>query len=241
MKLAQRRRAAMDPNFAFYHYLRDEIASRLVDRLADINKAFPVVVEIGSGSGAHVSKLLKPLSQPSQAALDALKEAASTPLTNKNSSAASLPTSVKDRGVIKTLHICESCPEALERTKQYWADHAADIPEGRHQEYHILDEEGEFPFPPGSVDLIISNMNMHWINDLPGFLKRCRRALKPDGVFLASMIGGSSLQELRSALTVADMERLGGVNAHVSPFAYGRDCGDLLAVAGFNMPTSQYD
>ena len=63
---------------------------------------------------------------------------------------------------------------------------------------------------------------MHWVNDLPGMLASIRRALKPDGCFLAAMLGGSTLQELRSALTVADMERSGGVSPHVSPFVHGR-------------------
>jgi NADH dehydrogenase [ubiquinone] 1 alpha subcomplex assembly factor 5 len=241
MKLTQRRRAALAPNFAFYHYLRDEVASRLVDRLADINKAFPTVVELGCGTGAHVSKLLQPLSSPSPAALAALEEAnrAAQEKLSKGGSSAALPASVKDRGVIKTLHLCDSSPEALARTREYWSAHASSIPSGRTQEYHLVDEEGALPFEPGSVDLIVSNMSMHWINDLPGFLKRCRTILKPDGVFLAAMLGGSTLQELRSAFTVADIERLGGVQAHVSPFAYGRDCGDLMAAAGFSMPTSE--
>jgi NADH dehydrogenase [ubiquinone] 1 alpha subcomplex assembly factor 5 len=241
MKLAQRRSAALDPNFAFYHYLRDEVATRLVDRLADINKSFPVVAEIGCGSGAHISKLLRPLAAPSAAALAALAEAAATPTgASKLPSAASLPSSVADRGVIKTLHLCDSSAESLARTRAYWSAHgAAEKPSEREHQYHVVDEEGALPFAPGSVDLIISSMSMHWINDLPGFLKRCRVALKPDGVFLAAMLGGSTLQELRSAMTVADIERLGGVNAHVSPFAYGRDCGDLMAAAGFTMPTSQ--
>jgi SAM-dependent methyltransferase len=189
--------------------------------------------------------------------------------------------SVASRGTIRTLHLCDSCPEALQRTRDYWAAHSSSIPAGREHVYHELDEEGSLPFAPASVDLIVSNLDMHWINDLPGFLKRCKQALKPDGVFLASMLGGATLQELRSrwrrdrrrakgqqcgeaqaawamliltlslspslslvsdhrsALTVADMERLGGIHAHVSPFAYGRDCGDLLASAGFTMPTGQ--
>lgn len=241
MKLVQRRRAALAPDYASYHYLRDEVASRLVDRLADINKAFPTVVEIGCGTGAHVSKLLKPLASPSPAALAALEEAnrAAQAQLSKGGSSAALPSSVVDRGVIKTLHLCDSSPEALARTKEYWTTHAGDIPAARTQEYHVVDEELDLPFAPASVDLIVSNLSMHWINDLPGFLKRCRQILKPDGVFLASMLGGATLQELRSAMTVGDMERLGGVNAHVSPFAYGRDCGDLMASAGFSMPTSQ--
>lgn len=268
VKQAQRSRAVNAPNSDFYGYLRAEVASRLVDRLADINKSFPVTAEIGCGSGAFVSKLLHTITTAqSHAASDALaaaaaaanpdaaRAAAASAAAASAASAASSgseapyisppiapPTvSVPSRGAIRVLHICDSNPDALRRTQEYWSAHSADIPEGREHQYHVVDEEGSLPFAPGSLDLIVSNLDMHWINDLPGFMKRCRLALKPDGVFLASMLGGSTLQELRSAFTVADMERLGGIQAHVSPFAYGRDCGDLMAAAGFSMPTGQGD
>jgi len=251
LKLAQRRRAALAPDYANYHYLREELAERLVDRLADINKAFPVAVEIGTGTGAHISSRLHLIaSQQSQreaeqrmaAAAASSPEAAAAAAAAGNSSGQRIapPTqSVPDRGVIRTLHLCDSCPEALARTREYWSSHP--VPPGRTHEYHVVDEEGALPFADGSVDLVVSSMSLHWVNDLPGFLKRVRRALKPDGVFLAAMLGGATLQELRSAFTVADLERLGGVQQHVSPFAYGRDCGDLLASAGFTMPTVDTD
>lgn len=59
-------------------------------------------------------------------------------------------------------------------------------------------------------------------------LMQIRKSLKPDGVFMAAMIGGDSLRELRSALALADMERRGGVTPHISPFAHIRDAGNLL-------------
>lgn len=219
-KLAHRRAAAQSSDHAFYGYLRDEVASRLVDRLADINKTFPVAVEIGCGSNAHVSKLLHTITTAqSHAASDALAAAAAAAAPQAAVAAAaaaastgapaeSTPTdppviaaptvSVPSRGAIRTLHLCDSCPEALQRTRDYWTAHASSIPAGRDHVYHVLDEEGALPFAPASVDLIVSNLDMHWINDLPGFLKRCRLALKPDGVFLAAMLGGATLQELRS-------------------------------------------
>jgi SAM-dependent methyltransferase len=228
-----------------------------VDRLVDINKAFPVVVEIGTGTGAHVSKRLHAIADAqvqrqseervaaaaasdaaTAAAAAAAAEAAAAGGSSSSSQRVAPPTqSVPDRGMIGTLHLCDSSPEALARTREYWSSHP--IPSGRRHEYHVVDEEGALPFADASVDLVVSSMSMHWINDLPGFFKRVRRVLKPDGVFLAAMVGGATLQELRSSFTVADLERLGGVQAHVSPFAYGRDCGDLMASAGFTMPTGK--
>jgi NADH dehydrogenase [ubiquinone] 1 alpha subcomplex assembly factor 5 len=67
--------------------------------------------------------------------------------------------------------------------------------------------------------MVISNLALHWFNDLPGLLKSVETALKPDGVFLASMFGGDTLYELRSALHLAELERKGGFYAHISPFA----------------------
>ncbi len=80
----------------------------------------------------------------------------------------------------------------------------------------VADEE-LVPFDRNSVDLFLSSLSMHWINDLPEFLRRCYEALRPDGAFLAALFGGDTLFELRSSLVLADLERLGGVATHVSP------------------------
>jgi SAM-dependent methyltransferase len=76
-----------------------------------------------------------------------------------------------------------------------------------------------YTLPSASFDLILSSLMLHWSNDLPYLLHCLLRALRPDGCFLGCMLGGSTLQELRSSMAVADMERLGGVTPHVSPFA----------------------
>lgn len=80
-----------------------------------------------------------------------------------------------------------------------------------------LDEE-EFNFVENSLDLVISSLSMHWVNDLPGCFQRIMRALKPDGVFMASLFGGETLYELRSSLQLAELERKGGLAPHISPF-----------------------
>ncbi|GAB0087734.1 NADH dehydrogenase [Sergentomyia squamirostris] len=92
-----------------------------------------------------------------------------------------------------------------------------------------------------SVDLVISNLSLHWINDLPGCFTRIRDCLKPDGVFMASLFGGETLYELRSALHLAEMERKGGISPHISPFAHIRDIGGVLNRAGFTMLTIDTD
>ena len=82
---------------------------------------------------------------------------------------------------------------------------------------------------------------MHWINDLPAYLTQIARVLKPDSPFLAAMLGGDSLFELRTSLQLADLDRRGGVSTHVSPLADVRDMGGLLTRAGFKMLTVDVD
>lgn len=104
----------------------------------------------------------------------------------------------------------------------------------------VCDEEF-LPFAPGSLDLIVSNLSLHWVNDLPGLLVQARRALKPDGLFLAAMLGGETLGELREAIAEAEIEGEGGLSPRVSPMADARDCGGLLQRAGFALPVVDSD
>lgn len=99
----------------------------------------------------------------------------------------------------------------------------------------VADEEW-LPFRDASFDLIINNLSLHWANDLPGALIQIRRALKPDGFFIAALFGGETLRELRECLYEAEMQLRGGVSQHISPFADIQDCGGLLQRAGFNLP-----
>ncbi|GAB4823888.1 hypothetical protein N2152v2_010934 [Parachlorella kessleri] len=90
-------------------------------------------------------------------------------------------------------------------------------------------------------DVVISCLGLHWANDVPGVMAQCQRALKPDGLFLAAMLGGNTLQELRIACTIAQQEREGGVSPRVSPLAQVRDAGNLLTRAGLAIPTVDVD
>lgn len=92
------------------------------------------------------------------------------------------------------------------------------------------------PFAAGSLDLAVSLLALHGVNDLPGALIQIKRALKPDGLFMGCLLGGRSLQELRQALLEAESETMGGVSPRVAPFADLRDLGGLLQRAGFALP-----
>ncbi|RZJ97620.1 MAG: methyltransferase domain-containing protein [Brevundimonas sp.] len=95
--------------------------------------------------------------------------------------------------------------------------------------------------PDQSQDLIVSLMSLHWANDLPGALSQIRRALKPDGLFVGTLLGAGTLKELRAVLTEAELEQRGGAQARVSPFADGFDGAALLQRAGFALPVSDVD
>jgi SAM-dependent methyltransferase len=104
----------------------------------------------------------------------------------------------------------------------------------------VADEE-TLPFAPRSFDLVLSGLNLHWVNDLPGALLQIRQALKPDGLFLAAMLGGRTLVELREAWLEAELATTGGVSPRVSPFADLADLGGLLQRAGFALPVVDSD
>jgi SAM-dependent methyltransferase len=94
---------------------------------------------------------------------------------------------------------------------------------------------------PESLDLAVSALALQFVNDLPGVLTQIRRALKPDGLLLASMIGGDTLTELRQSFAAAEAELESGVSPRVAPFADLRDIGALLQRAGFALPVTDVD
>jgi len=104
----------------------------------------------------------------------------------------------------------------------------------------VADEEA-LPFREGSLDLVVSALALQFVNDLPGTLVQIRRALKADGLFLAALLGGHTLTELRLAFALAELEIEGGISPHVVPFADVREFGNLLQRAGFALPVTDVD
>lgn len=104
----------------------------------------------------------------------------------------------------------------------------------------VFDEEA-LPFAPGRLDLYVSMMTLHTVNDLPGTLIQIRRTLKPDGLFLAALLGGETLKEWRAAIESAELEMEGGVSPRVAPFIDVKDAGGLLQRAGFARPVADIE
>jgi SAM-dependent methyltransferase len=105
----------------------------------------------------------------------------------------------------------------------------------------LAGDEEWLPFAPASFDLIVASLSLHWVNDLPGALIQLRRALAPDGLFLASLPGLGTLQGLREALAAAEAGTRGGASPRVSPFPELRDLAGLLQRAGFALPVADQE
>ncbi len=105
----------------------------------------------------------------------------------------------------------------------------------------VIADEERLPFAPGSLDLAVSLLSLHWTNDLVGALVQVRRVLKPDGLFIGALYGGATLTELRQSLLLAEAELSDGAAPRVLPFANAQDGAALLQRAGFALPVSDID
>ena len=128
------------------------------------------------------------------------------------------------RGGIETLVQCDPSPKMTAKA------------DAETTSLSFAADEEFLPVKDESVDLVLSNLSLHWANDLPGALVQIRKALKPDGLFLATLLGEGTLQELRTALMTAEIEIEMGMSPRVSPFATVQDLGGLLQRAGFTLP-----
>ncbi|KAJ6018865.1 hypothetical protein N7499_009953 [Penicillium canescens] len=191
-------------------YLKDEVAMRLCERLLDIKRNFPHVLDLGANS----CNIAKALTTPN---LDITtpEGTVSPPLADK----------------ISKLTCVETSRALLHRDE--------DLPFNKEIEIQrdIIPDLETLPYEPNSFDAVLSSLSIHWINDLPALLEQVNTILKPDAPFIAAMFGGDTLYELRGSLQLADMERRGGVSPHVSPLADVKDVGSLLNRAGFKMLT----
>ena len=121
---------------------------------------------------------------------------------------------------------------AVDAVRQHLAGHAG---------LKVAADEEALPFADASLDLVVSALALQAVNDLPGALVQIRRALKPDGLFLAALFGGETLTELRQSFAEAESEMESGVSPRVAPFADTREAGALLQRAGFALPVADVE
>ncbi|MGB4100916.1 MAG: methyltransferase domain-containing protein [Alphaproteobacteria bacterium] len=185
-RLLRRRRARLAESFARHDFLHHEVASRLLERHADVRHALPRVLELGCHDGTITATL-------------------------------------RAAGA----HVVAAEPDAAFL-------HGISAPTV------VLDDEF-LPFASQVFNLIISNLHLHVVNDLPGILVQCRRALLPEGMFLASMLGGETLWQLRQCLYEAEQSVMGGVSPRVAPFVTLPTAAMLLQRAGFALPVVDHE
>ena len=173
-----------------HDFLHREVASRLHDRLGDIRRQFPRVLDLSCRTGEMAEALRREAGADWLVQCDLSERMARQ--AGKNS-----PTAVASADTL--------------------------------------------PFAPQSFDLVLSCLDLHWIDDLPGALIQIRQCLKPDGLFLAALFGGESLHELRASLTEAETQVRGGSHLRVSPMTDVRDAGALLQRAGYALPVADLD
>ncbi|KAH8423810.1 uncharacterized protein LDX57_001568 [Aspergillus melleus] len=188
-------------------YIKDEVALRLCERLLDIKRHFPRVLDLGANSCNIARALTEPNPDPD--------DPSAPPLSTRISELTCVDTSEA------LLHRDADLPfnSELSLTR------------------NVIPDLETLPYAPNSFDAVLSSLSIHWVNDLPSLLAQVNSILKPDCPFIAAMFGGDTLFELRTSLQLADMERRGGVSPHVSPLADVRDVGGLLNKAGFKMLT----
>lgn len=118
-------------------------------------------------------------------------------------------------------------PAVVTPFPQLWPDYSVTTP-----------DNDTLALEPGAHDLVVHALCLHWANDPVGQLVQCRRALRPDGLFLGFLFGGQTLHELRACLAQAESETTGGLSPRVLPMAEIRDLGGLLQRAGFSLPVA---
>ena len=136
----------------------------------------------------------------------------------------------RDPYVRQQIHLV---PDAL------WISAANDV--GVVSASDIALREDMIPLADGSMDLVLSNLSLHWVNDLPGALVQIRRVLQPDGLFLASLFGGETLFELRQCLMEAELAVTGGVSPRLSPTLDLPTASSLMQRAGFTLPVVDHE
>ncbi len=210
LKMRQRQFSYDLPGGEYYDYIRSEAAERLLDRLDDITRNFPLALEIG-GYRNHVLNGIQ------------AKE-------NFRGSGGGL-------GGIENLVICDH----ISRENQSSLLVDKERQSSPVQSHSVLCDEEYLPFKEKTFDLVLSNLTLHWVNDLPSTFKQIKEVLKPDGAFIGNMFVGDTLRELRHCFYLAEQERRGGFSPHTSPLAKASDVAYLMQNAGFSLPAVDVD
>ncbi|KAL3758129.1 hypothetical protein ACHAWU_004210 [Discostella pseudostelligera] len=236
-----------------YDYFHKEVATRLVERLDDINvrnEGFPLALEIGASANFVYDAIVEGCDDDEFLKLD----------NNEDDEDIQF---VGGRGGIQKLVQMDSCSAMLHRDDGFdeqqkrsstttGDSNSSDSNNVICETYKLVSDfdggsdsggsnDSPLPFPDATFDLVISSMAFHWVNNLPKLLSEIERVLKPDGCLLFALPGGNTLPELRSSLVLSELERTGGVSTHVGPYVDLSNIGSLLTGTGFRLPTIDID
>ena len=198
-------------------FLLDQVADEFANRLRLVLRRFDLAVDLGTPTAAVRAALLGDGGIGTMVALD--------PIIGP------LPTLPRKRGRV----FISPPPLAGEGREGVSGEHAATAA------LRVAADEEALPVADGTLDLVVSGLSLQAVNDLPGVLVQVRRALKPDGLFLAALLGGDTLAELRQSFATAESELDGGASPRVAPFPDLRELGALLQRAGFAFPVTDVD
>ncbi len=115
------------------------------------------------------------------------------------------------------------------------------VSEGSKAKFQNIDDEEILPIGPESFDLILSNLNFHYINEIPQFLLQVKDALRPGSVFIGSFFGEENLRELADVLYISENEIYGGISPRMPPTIDVKTAANLLMKAGFQNPISDFE
>jgi SAM-dependent methyltransferase len=217
-------------------FLLDRVADEFAHRLRLVLRRFDFAVDLGTPTAAVRTALLHDGTIGTMIAVDPV--IGSLPDTLPLGARASRPLFDRDRGTADLAALTNKAgetPALPGQDREEAGDHAAAVG------LRVVADEEALPFADNTLDLVVSGLSLQAVNDLPGVLAQIRRALKPDGLFLAALLGGDTLAELRQSFAMAESELDGGVSPRVSPFADLRDLGALLQRAGFALPVTDVD
>lgn len=139
--------------------------------------------------------------------------------------------------------VADEVQERLAEVNRRFTDPAVVTPfpavwAGRLPGARIVPDAELLDLPEGGHDLVVHDLALHWADDPVGQLVQCARALRPDGLLVATLFGGLTLADLRTALAEAEAEAAGGLSPRVAPMGEIRDLGNLLSRAGLALPVA---
>ena len=92
------------------------------------------------------------------------------------------------------------------------------------------------PFKSGALDMVWSNLALHWLDDPEPAIREANRVLAVDGLFMFSTLGPDTLSELRDAFAAAGLTPAQKGAWRVKRFIDLHDIGDVLVATGFTTP-----